>query len=95
MHEVRPYEADLVQGDTPPAILCHHLGGSGCVVYSLPHDARQPADEGVAVRQRLRVADDPPQVFLSRSRQGQQAVLDLRYRLTHNVQAIPASVPTP
>ncbi len=55
----------------PPAVVSDHFGGGCSVTDGLAHDAGQAADEGVAVSQRLGVADDSPYVTTPRPRQRQ------------------------
>lgn len=73
----------------PPAVVTDHFGGGGGVTDGFAHNAGQAADEGVAVSQRLGVADDSPYVTPSAARQHQKAVLYLCDPFGDYVQSIP------
>ena len=101
MHGMAPYAREGCPGGMlllfkcrtlPPAILGYHLGCASGVVHGLAHNARKTANEGIAVRKRLWVADDSPHILFPRRRQRQQAVLDLRQAVPHYVQPVPVRV---
>jgi hypothetical protein len=68
----------------------HVLGCAGRVVEGLAHDVEAHLGERVlALRQRLRVADDAGEALLAHPREREEAVVDRELHLADDVEAVP------